>query len=110
MQKYTVVSDWDVPQTLIEKDLGLPADHIVAGTVIELPDADAADLVAAGTITLVQPLQEVGPFSVTVEWTPNAAQADMDAAAAFIAELTNEINGEASTIPSVIQSITIARI
>lgn len=110
MQKYNVLVDWDVPQTLIEKDLGLPADHITAGTVIELPEADAADLVTAGTLELVAPLEEVGPFSITVGWTPDAVQSDMDAAGAFITELSTEINGEASTIPAVIQSITINRI
>lgn len=110
MQPYKVLVAWDVPQTIIEKDLGLADAHYDVGAIVELPEADAAELVAAGTLELVQPPTQ-GPFSVTVSWTDGAAQADIDAATPFIAELTAEVNGPTATdVPTVIDSILIKRL
>lgn len=49
------------------------------------------------------------PFTLTVVFADGAATADMNAAQSFVADLSNEINGEADSIPAVITSLTITR-
>lgn len=112
MQKYTVLNDNGVQ---LEEN----AVVFAKGTVLELdPERDVVKtLVASGDLEAVaneekvaEPLKEVGPFSITVEWMPDSTEEDMQAANKVVADLAAEANANPGEFPSCVKSLTVSRI